>query len=83
MHSKEVEHRPWSVTDLKTQATARVCMYSLHNLFLTLHFEGAFNSAYKEPAYKELPVTRDLFILTNLYQGTSSLYMYFYEELRL
>ena len=32
--------------------------------------------AYKKPAYKELPVKRNLFLFTNLKQGTSSLYVY-------
>ena len=30
-------------------------------------------SAYKEPAYKELLVIRNLFLFPNHYQGTSSL----------
>jgi len=34
------------------------------------------NSAYTEPAYKELPIIRKWFYFTNLYQGTSSLYVY-------
>jgi len=39
---------------------------------------GTVKSAYKEPAYKELPVIRNWFSLPNLYQGTtkhSSLYL--------
>ena len=38
-------------------------------------------SAYKEPAYNELPVIRNWFLFPNLYQGTSLLYIY--KELRL
>jgi len=38
-------------------------------------------SAYKEPAYKELPVIRNRFSFPNLYQKTSLLYVY--KELRL
>jgi len=37
-------------------------------------------SAYKESAYKELPVIRNWFYFPNLYQGTSSLHVY--KELR-
>jgi len=38
-------------------------------------------SAYKEPASKELLVTGNYFLFTNLYEGTSSPYVY--KELRL
>ena len=33
-------------------------------------------SAYKEPAYKELPVIRNWFLFSNPYQETISLYIY-------
>ena len=38
-------------------------------------------SAYNEPAYKELQIIRNKFAFPNLFQGTSSLYVY--KELRL
>jgi len=31
--------------------------------------------AYKEPAYKEVPVIKNGYLFPNLYQGTSSLYV--------
>jgi len=40
---------------------------------------GHLKSAYKEPAYKNFPFTRNWFSFSNLKQGTSLLY--FYEEL--
>ena len=43
--------------------------------------EITVESAYKEPAYKELPVIRNWFYFPELYQGTSSLHVY--KELRL
>jgi len=48
---------------------------------LYVWFYVTVQSAYKEPAYKELLVIRNLFSFHNLYQGTSSLYVY--KELRL
>jgi len=42
--------------------------------------DSTVESAYKEPAYKELPVIRNWFYFPELYQGTRSLHVY--KELR-
>jgi len=45
--------------------------------------EITVESAYKEPAYKELPVIRNWFYFPELYQGTTCSSLHVYKKLRL
>jgi len=63
--------RKWSLVILFNVVLIRFC--------ITRHI--TVKSAHKEPANKELPVIRNWLLFLNLYQGTSSLYIY--KELRL